>query len=141
MRTVFCPIAALPGLMFAGAPCMVSQAPYESTMGLVQKIFYFHMPSWFAMFTAIGICGVASLVHLFTTSPKADRIAEAADIPIVHVWFDYTRNEVGIGTPIRPSGDMRTDSAVLQAHYRPEMAKDPRGFWISSPRDKPGLVA
>ena len=78
MRKVFGPIAALTGLMFAGAPFMVAQAPYESTMGLVQKIFYFHVPSWFAMFTAIGICGVASLVHLFTTSPKADRIAEAA---------------------------------------------------------------
>jgi heme exporter protein C len=47
-------------------------------MGLVQKIFYFHVPSWFAMFTAIGICGVASLIHLFKTSPRADRIAEAA---------------------------------------------------------------
>ena len=27
-------------------------APYESTMGLVQKIFYFHVPSWMVMFTA-----------------------------------------------------------------------------------------
>jgi heme exporter protein C len=47
-------------------------------MGLVQKIFYFHVPSWFAMFTAIGVCGVASLVHLFKNRPKADRLAEAA---------------------------------------------------------------
>ena len=46
--------------MFACAPFMIAHAPYESTMGLVQKIFYFHVPSWFAMFTAIGICGVAS---------------------------------------------------------------------------------
>jgi heme exporter protein C len=47
-------------------------------MGLVQKIFYFHVPSWFAMFTAIGVCGVASLIHLFKNSARADRIAEAA---------------------------------------------------------------
>jgi heme exporter protein C len=64
--------------MFVAAPFVVAHAPYESTMGLVQKIFYFHVPSWFAMFTAIGICGAASLVHLFRNSPKADRLAEAA---------------------------------------------------------------
>src|SRR4051812_47526014 len=78
MRKIFGPIAALTAVMFVGAPFMVARAPYESTMGLVQKIFYFHVPSWFAMFTAIGICGVASLVHLFKTSPRANRIAEAA---------------------------------------------------------------
>ncbi len=26
------------------APILIARAPYESTMGLVQKIFYFHMP-------------------------------------------------------------------------------------------------
>jgi len=78
MRKVFGPLAVLTGLMFAGAPFMVARAPYESSMGLVQKIFYFHVPSWFAMFTAIGVCGVASLIHLFRNSPRADRIAEAA---------------------------------------------------------------
>src|SRR4051812_16920478 len=84
MRKIFGPIAALTAVMFVGAPFMVARAPYESTMGLVQKIFYFHVPSWFAMFTAIGICGVASLIHLFKTSPRADRIAEsAAEIAVV----------------------------------------------------------
>jgi heme exporter protein C len=78
MRKVFGPLAVLTGVMLAGAPFMVARAPYESTMGMVQKIFYFHVPSWFAMFTAIGICGVASLIHLFRTNPRADRIAEAA---------------------------------------------------------------
>jgi heme exporter protein C len=78
MRRVFGPLAALTALMFVGAPIMVARAPYESSMGLVQKIFYFHVPSWFAMFTAIGVCGAASLVHLFRSNPRADRIAEAA---------------------------------------------------------------
>jgi len=78
MRKVFGPLAALTGVMLVCAPLMVARAPYESTMGMVQKIFYFHVPSWFAMFTAIGICGVASLIHLFRTSPRADRVAEAA---------------------------------------------------------------
>src|SRR5579872_565345 len=30
------------------------------------------------MFTAIAVCGVASIIHLFKTSPKADRLAAAA---------------------------------------------------------------
>jgi heme exporter protein C len=78
MRKAFGPILLLAGVMLVGAPFMVARAPYESSMGLVQKIFYFHVPSWFAMFTAIGVCGVASLIHLFKSSPRADRIAEAA---------------------------------------------------------------
>jgi heme exporter protein C len=78
MRKVFGPLCALTGLMFVGAPLLIARAPYESSMGMVQKIFYFHVPSWFAMFTAIGICGVASLIHLFKTNPRVDRISEAA---------------------------------------------------------------
>ena len=78
MRKVFGPLTALTGVMLVAAPLMVARAPYESSMGLVQKIFYFHVPSWFAMFTAIGVCGVFSLIHLFKTNPRADRIAEAA---------------------------------------------------------------
>ena len=78
MKKMFGPLTALVGILFVAAPFVIARAPYESTMGLVQKIFYFHVPSWFAMFTAIGICGVASLVHLFMNRPKADRIAEAA---------------------------------------------------------------
>ena len=49
---------------------MIASAPYESTMGLVQKIFYFHVPSWFAMFTAIGVCGIASAIYLFKGQPS-----------------------------------------------------------------------
>jgi heme exporter protein C len=78
MRRVFGLLCALTGLMFVCAPLLIARAPYESTMGMVQKIFYFHVPSWFAMFTAIAICGVASLIHLFKTNPRVDRISEAA---------------------------------------------------------------
>lgn len=78
MRKVFGPLAALTGLMFVASPFIVARAPFESSMGVVSKIFYFHVPSWFAMFTAIAICGGASLIHLFRNNPRADRIAEAA---------------------------------------------------------------
>lgn len=56
-------------------------------------------------------------------------IAEAADIPIVPVWFDYSRKEVGIGRPVRATGHLDADVAALKALYRPEMAKHPSGFW------------
>jgi heme exporter protein C len=78
MGKVFGPVAALATVMFVASPFVVAYAPFEGSMGIVSKIMYFHVPSWFAMFTAIGICGVASLIHLFKTSPRADRIAEAA---------------------------------------------------------------
>ena len=78
MKKAFLPVAVVTAGMFAAAPFLVAGAPYESTMGLVQKIFYFHVPSWFAMFTAIGVCGVASLVYIFKNRPGADRVAASA---------------------------------------------------------------
>ena len=78
MRKVFVPLIALTALMFVYAPVMIAHAPYESTMGLVQKIFYFHVPAWMAMFTAVFVCGVGSAVYLFRGQPAADRVAVAA---------------------------------------------------------------
>ncbi len=57
---------------------MIVQAPYESTMGLVQKIFYFHFPSWMAMFLAVFVSGVASVVFLATRRKGADVVAVSA---------------------------------------------------------------
>ena len=42
MKKLFVPDAVVAAAMFAYAPFMILDAPYESTMGLVQKIFYFH---------------------------------------------------------------------------------------------------
>ena len=64
--------------MFAFAPVYIAWAPYESTMGLVQKIFYFHVPAWFAMFTSVTICGLASVLFLARSNPRMDRIARSA---------------------------------------------------------------
>ena len=40
MRKLFLPFLILTGAMFAYAPVVIALAPYESTMLLVQKIFY-----------------------------------------------------------------------------------------------------
>jgi len=78
MRRAFVPLAILAGAMLAYSPVVVADASYEPTMGLVQKIFYYHAPSWFAMFTAVFTCGIASAVYLVRQDPRADRVAVAA---------------------------------------------------------------
>ncbi len=64
--------------LFAYAPVVIVGAPYESSMGLVQKIFYFHFPAWMVMFAATFVCGIASAIVLFGRSKKADAIGVAA---------------------------------------------------------------
>jgi heme exporter protein C len=71
-------LSLLAVVMFAYAPVLILQAPYESTMGLVQKIFYFHVPAWMVMFTSAFVCGFASLAYLLKARPGADRLAVAA---------------------------------------------------------------
>ena len=78
MNRTFPILALIVAAMFAYAPVMILQAPYESTMGLVQKIFYFHVPSAIAMFAAAFTCGIASAFYLFRGRPDNDRVALAA---------------------------------------------------------------
>ena len=64
--------------MFAVAPWVINEAPYEATMGLVYKIYFFHMPSaWMFLLGAI-VAGVASARFLFFKRPSADALAVAA---------------------------------------------------------------
>src|SRR4029434_10991272 len=78
MKKAFGPMLVVATAMFGYAPIMIANAPFESTMGLVQKIFYFHVPSWFAMFTAVFVCGIQSAIFLFNSQASADRVAYAA---------------------------------------------------------------
>jgi heme exporter protein C len=78
MKKLFTPLVVVVALMFACAPILIAGAPYEATMGLIQKIFYFHVPSWMAMFTGVFICGIASVISLFRRDPRADRVAVSA---------------------------------------------------------------
>jgi heme exporter protein C len=78
LQRLFVPVLAVSCLMFAAAPVLIAGAPYESTMGLVQKIFYFHVPSAMMMFLSAFVCGIGSAVYLFRRRPGADRVALAA---------------------------------------------------------------
>ena len=71
-------------LMFARAPFLIQDAPIESSMGLVQKIFYFHVPA--AMMTFLGaiVCGIASAIFLWRRNRTADHLAvSAAELAVV----------------------------------------------------------
>ena len=64
--------------MFAISPLLIANAPYESTMGLVQKIFYVHLPSAWMFLLAAIVCGVASVRFFLRGDPRHDRLAWAA---------------------------------------------------------------
>lgn len=80
----FVPLAVVVAAMFAYAPISIAHAPIESTMFLVQKIFYFHVPSWFVMFSGAFLCAGASVVYLARGSREADHYAvTGAELAVV----------------------------------------------------------
>ena len=84
MKKLFPFAVAVAALLFVVAPIAIARAPFESTMGLVQKIFYFHVPSWFAMFLSTFVCGIASIIFLVTRRQGADAVAvSAAELAVV----------------------------------------------------------
>ncbi len=88
MKKLFVPLLIVTALMFAYSPVAIANAPYESTMRLVQKIFYYHLPAWMALSVTVTICTISSAVYLFTGSEKADRLAvAAAEVTVVFGLF------------------------------------------------------
>lgn len=61
-------------------------APTEATMGNVQRIFYFHVPSAWVSFIAFFIVCIASIAFLKTGSIKWDRLAAtSAEIGVLFI--------------------------------------------------------
>jgi heme exporter protein C len=78
MRKAFVPLLFIVGLMLAYAPIMIANGAYESSMGIVSKILYFHAPSGMVMLLSAMVCGVASAIYLWRKDRRADRVAMAA---------------------------------------------------------------
>lgn len=53
------------------------KAPPEKTMGIVQKIFYFHVPSAYSMYLGATACFVGSVGYLLRPSERWDATASA----------------------------------------------------------------
>jgi len=63
---------------FFVAPQLISSAPLEPTMGVVQKIFYFHVPCAWTLLLSTFVCAGGSIAYLFKGSERGDRLAVAA---------------------------------------------------------------
>lgn len=64
-------------IIFAGYAALFI-APDEATMHAIQRIFYFHLPSWIASFTAFTIVFIANISWLSTRRQKWDALGVAA---------------------------------------------------------------
>jgi len=63
---------------FLVVPQLITSAPLEPVMGVVQKIFYFHVPCAIMLFVATFVCAGGSVAYLFKGSEAGDRLAAAA---------------------------------------------------------------
>jgi len=73
-------------------------APVEKTMGLIQKIFYIHVPSAFLAYMAFFITFIASIFYLYRKDSKWDTVAHCAvetgtgpiwAKPVWNVWWTW----------------------------------------------------
>jgi heme exporter protein C len=69
---------AVAAVGFFAVPLLVLSAPTEPVMGLVQKIFYFHVPCAIMMFLSTFTAAGGSVAYLFKGSERGDRLAHAA---------------------------------------------------------------
>jgi heme exporter protein C len=75
-------LVAAAGIFLAGYAALFI-APTEKTMGLIQRIFYFHVPSAITAFLAFFIVFIANCAYLVTRRPKWD-------------WLGVAGAEVGV---------------------------------------------
>jgi heme exporter protein C len=75
-RTIAVAILAMVLMSLAGYAALFI-APDEKTMHEVQRIFYFHLPSWIAMFAAFLVAAVGNIAYLKTRQPKWDWLSVA----------------------------------------------------------------
>ncbi len=70
--------------MLAAIYTIFVYAPVEKTMGLVQKIFYLHLPAAFMAFGAFFITFLTSTLYLIQRNLKWDRIASgSAEVGVI----------------------------------------------------------
>ena len=77
-------------LLFASVYAAILVAPEERTMGLIQRIFYFHVPFGWSAFIAFFINLVACIGYLRSRAPKWDWLAVSSaevGIPFVTVML------------------------------------------------------
>jgi heme exporter protein C len=83
-------LALLAGLVMAFAV-----APREVTQGNVQRIMYVHVPAVWVAYLAFLMVFVASVVFLWTRSPRADRLAHAgAEVGVLFLGVNIATGSI-----------------------------------------------
>src|SRR5438874_9572600 len=75
MRRLLPPLVC--AAMLAALWLVFIAVPTEREMGIVQRIFYFHVASAWVAFLGFFLVAAASAVYLWNGSPAADRLAQA----------------------------------------------------------------
>lgn len=78
-------------LLLTAAACILATlhfvayvVPVEASMGVVQKIFYFHVPAAYSMYLGAAACFVGSAAYLAKGTPGWDAFAKAgAEVSVV----------------------------------------------------------
>ena len=71
-------LLVLAAVVFARAPFMIRDSPSEETMGVVFKIFYFHVSAAITMMLSAIVCAIASAKYLARRTRASDHVALAA---------------------------------------------------------------
>jgi heme exporter protein C len=78
LDVVFFALLAVTALTFAVDIFFIFlKAPIEARMGIVQKIFYFHAPSGYAMYIGATACFLGSIAYLVRPTDARDALARA----------------------------------------------------------------
>jgi len=60
------------------------RAPIEAQMGIIQKVFYFHVPAAYAMYLGAAACLAGSVAYLLKATDERDALAKAgADVAVM----------------------------------------------------------
>ncbi len=91
MKVVFPVLVAMTAASIVVALWLAAKAPVEAQMGIVQKIFYFHVPSAYAMYLGVATGGGGSALFLWKRSRRADIVAHAgAEIVVLFAVMTLT---------------------------------------------------
>jgi heme exporter protein C len=74
---VFTALVTLAALLVFASLFVILRAPVEKTMGVVQKIFYFHVPSAVSMYVGATACFCGSVAYLMRPTDLRDAIGRA----------------------------------------------------------------
>ncbi|MEO6574486.1 MAG: heme transporter, partial [Polyangiaceae bacterium] len=77
-------VAAASVIYIATINFVFLRVPTEKTMGIVQKIFYFHVPSAYCMYIGAAACFLGSVGYLLKPTDERDALARAgAELAVV----------------------------------------------------------